>query len=271
VRGWSTQSFNVLMLPEEADWFPFGVQDRNLYVRRPRVAGNSGGPAGSQGGHPMIRFLRQLGISLSTLVAIGACVLLIGGPGLFPKVIETLGLAPTENGGGTVAGVSIGGPFTLTDAKSGARVTDATYRGRWMLVYFGYTFCPDICPTDLQKMVAALTVMGPEAQQITPIFITVDPSRDTGAPLARYVALFSPKLVGLTGSQADVDAVVRVYRVYVEKLAPASPGAAYLVNHSAFMYLMNPQGKLAGIFPPDVKAADLAHQLTQDITGAPAT
>ncbi len=220
----------------------------------------------------MIRVLRAIGIALAALVAIGCCVVLIGGPGLFPKVMTTLGLAPAENGGsGTVAGVSIGGPFTLTDAKTGAQVTDATYRGRWMLVYFGYTFCPDICPTDLQKMVAALTAMGAASDPITPIFITVDPGRDTTAPLARYVGLFSPRLVGLTGSQAQVDAVVSAYRVYVQKLAPTSPGAPYLVNHSAFMYLMNPAGKLAGIFPPDIKTADLAHQLAADMTGAPAS
>jgi protein SCO1/2 len=181
-----------------------------------------------------------------------------------------IGLAPSGTGdGGTVAGVPIGGPFTLTDARTGAQVTDATYHGRWMLVYFGYTFCPDICPTDLQKMVAALGAMGAGSAAITPIFITVDPARDTAAPLARYVALFSPRLVGLTGSQAQIDAVVRAYRVYVQKLAPESPGAAYVVNHSAFMYLMNPRGSLAGIFPPDIKAADLAHQLTADMA-APA-
>jgi protein SCO1/2 len=220
----------------------------------------------------MIRALRAIGIALAALVAVACCAVLIGGPGLFPKVMETLGLAPAETGGnGTVAGVPIGGPFTLTDARTGAQVTDATYRGRWMLVYFGYTFCPDVCPTDLQKMVAALNVMGPAADKITPIFITIDPSRDTAAPLARYVGLFSPRLVGLTGSQAQIDAVVRAYRVYVQKLAPPSPGAAYLVNHSAFMYFMDPTGQLAGIFPPDIKAADLAHQLTADMAGAPAS
>ena len=150
-------------------------------------------------------------------------------------------------------------------------MTDASYRGRWMLVYFGYTFCPDICPTDLQKMVAALTGIGAPAGAITPIFITVDPSRDSAVPLARYVGLFSPKLVGLTGNQAQVDGVVRAYRVFVEKVPPASPGAPYLVNHSAFMYLMSPLGKLAAIFPPDIKTADLAHQLAADIAGAPAS
>jgi cytochrome oxidase Cu insertion factor (SCO1/SenC/PrrC family) len=220
----------------------------------------------------MIRALRAIGIGLAALVAIGCGVVLVGGPGLFPKVAELLGVAPAGQGGdGTVAGVPIGGPFTLTDARTGATVTDATYRGRWMLVYFGYTFCPDICPTDLQKMVAALAGIGPAAAAVTPIFITVDPARDSVAPLARYVGLFSPKLVGLTGSQAQVDAVIRAYRVYVQKQPPASPGAAYLVNHSAFMYLMNPAGQLAAIFAPDIKTADLGHQLAADMAAPPAT
>jgi protein SCO1/2 len=220
----------------------------------------------------MIRALRAVGIGLAALVAVGCCVVLIGGPGLFPKLVTALGLAPAESdGSGTVAGVPIGGPFTLTDAKTGAQVTDATYRGRWMLVYFGYTFCPDICPTDLQKMVAALTTAGAAATRITPIFITVDPARDSAVPLARYVGLFSPKLVGLTGDQAQIDAVVRAYRVFVEKAPPASAGAPYLVNHSAFMYLMNPAGKLAAIFPPDIKTADLAHQLAADTAAPPAS
>ena len=125
--------------------------------------------------------------------------------------------------------------------------------------------------TDLQKMVAALTGVGAAADRIAPIFITVDPSRDAAAPLARYVGLFSPRLVGLTGTQAEVDAVVHDYRVFVEKVPPASPGAPYLVNHSAFMYLMNPAGKLAALFPPDIKTADLAHQLAADTAASPAS
>jgi cytochrome oxidase Cu insertion factor (SCO1/SenC/PrrC family) len=219
----------------------------------------------------MIRALRAIGIGLAAIVAVGCCVVLIGGPGLFPKVAALLGVAPPDPGGeGTLAGVSIGGPFKLTNAKTGAAVTEASYRGRWMLVYFGYTFCPDICPTDLAKMVAALADIGAPADRITPIFITVDPGRDSAVPLARYVGLFSPKLVGLTGTQAQIDAADGGYRVYVEKVPPASPGAPYLVNHSAFMYLMNPAGKLAAIFPPDIKTADLARQLAAD-TASPAS
>ena len=216
----------------------------------------------------MIRALRAIGIGLAAIVAVGCGVVLIVGPAPLRKAAMALGVAPPD---ATVAGVSIGGPFTLTDASTGATVTDASYRGRWMLVYFGYTFCPDICPTDLQKMVAALAGIGAAADRITPIFITVDPSRDSALALARYVALFSPKLVGLTGSQGQIDAVARAYRVYVEKVPPASPGGAYFVNHSAFMYLMDPAGRLAAIFPPDIKAADLGLKLTAAIAGPPAS
>ena len=220
----------------------------------------------------MIRALRAIGIAFAAILAIGCCAVLVGGPGLFPKVASLLGVAPPDTAGdGTLAGVSIGGPFALTDARTGKTITDVSYRGRWMLVYFGYTFCPDICPTDLQKMVAALTADGASADRITPIFITVDPDRDRPAPLARYVGLFSPKLVGLTGDPAQIAVVIRAYRVYVEKVPPASPGAPYLVNHSAFMYLMSPAGKLAAIFPPDIKTADLAHQLAADTSGLPAS
>jgi protein SCO1/2 len=220
----------------------------------------------------MIRALRAIGLGLAAVMALGCCAVLIGGPGLFPKVAALLGVAPSGTAGDdAVAGVSIGGPFTLTDARTGATVTDATYRGRWMLVYFGYTFCPDICPTDLQKMVAALGSIGAPARRITPILITVDPARDRAAPLARYVALFSPTLVGLTGTQAQIDAAVRAYRVYVETVPPATPGAPYLVNHSAFMYLMNPAGKLAAFFPADIKTTDLAHRLAADTAASPAS
>jgi protein SCO1/2 len=220
---------------------------------------------------PMIRALRRIGLGLAAVVGIGCVAVLIGGPGLFPKVAALIGVAPSDPGGNqSLSGVPIGGPFMLTDAKTGATVTDASYRGRWMLVNFGYTFCPDVCPTDLAKMVSALNGVGAAAAPVTPIFITVDPARDSAVPLARYVGLFSPKLVGLTGTQAQIDAVIRAYRVYAVKVPPASPGAPYLVNHSAFIYLMNPAGGLAAIFPPDIRTADFAHQLAADLA-APAS
>ncbi|WP_284946368.1 SCO family protein [Acidisoma cladoniae] len=213
----------------------------------------------------MIKVLRGVGLALMAVIVIAFAVVSVGGGSLLPKLERMAGLVPDDSGGGTVAGASIGGPFTLTNAATGATVTDQTYRGHWMLVYFGYTFCPDVCPTDLQRIFAAFKLMGPKSDSITPIFVTVDPARDTAPALARYVALFSPRLIGLTGSQTAIDSVVSAYRVYVSKV-PGTAGAPYLVNHSAFIYLMNPEGNLAGIYPPDTNAADLARLLGQAVT-----
>ena len=122
-------------------------------------------------------------------------------------------------------------------------------------------------------MVAALAGAGAAAGRITPLFITVDPGRDNAANArAAMSGCSAPRLVGLgPATRPRSPAVIRAYRVYVETVPPASPGAPYLVNHSAFMYLMNPAGKLAAIFPPDVKTADLAHQLAADTSGSPAS
>jgi len=109
--------------------------------------------------------------------------------------------------------VRIGGPFTLTDHR-GNRVTDADYRGKLMLVYFGYGYCPDVCPTELQNLAVALDEMGDSAAAVQPVFITVDPERDTVAFLADYVANFHTRLVGLTGTREQVDSVATAYRVY---------------------------------------------------------
>src|SRR6185437_773362 len=139
-------------------------------------------------------------------------------------------------GTGVPAGLAIGGPFTLVD-QSGKRVTQADFRGRWMLVYFGYTFCPDVCPTELQTIAGALDKLGPDAASIAPLFITIDPARDTPAILADYVKLFDNRLIGLTGSAKEIDDVAREYRVYYAKVTQNS-GGSYLMDHSSFAYLM---------------------------------
>ena len=130
-----------------------------------------------------------------------------------------------------LAEVPIGGPFTLTD-QDGRRVSDQEFRGRLMLVYFGYTFCPDICPLGLTTIADMLDALPPELQdQVVPVFITVDPERDTAAVLHDYVPQFSPRLVGLTGSEAEIAATLRAYRVYAATSeAPATEGG-YLVDH----------------------------------------
>jgi protein SCO1/2 len=157
-------------------------------------------------------------------------------------------------------GVAIGGPFTLTD-HTGRQVTDQTFRGRPMLVFFGFTHCPDICPTGLQAMAEVLDILGPGATRLAPLFITVDPVRDSPATLAPYVALFHERLVGLSGTEAEIAAVARAYRVYHARVQP--PGASdYLVDHSSFTYLIGPDGSFRALFrhgtPPEEIARAVA-------------
>lgn len=135
----------------------------------------------------------------------------------------------------------IGGPFALTD-HTGKRVTDQDFRGRYMLVFFGFTFCPDVCPTALQVISAALDKLGPSAERFVPVLISVDPERDTPAQLALYVQSFHPRLAGLTGTPAEIEAAVKAYRVYVKKVADAKSTAGYTVDHSSIIYVMGPDG-----------------------------
>jgi protein SCO1/2 len=141
---------------------------------------------------------------------------------------------------------AIGGPFTLV-ADTGRTVTDRSYRGKWLLVFFGYTHCPDVCPTTLNAIAASLRQLGPAAAQVQPLFITVDPEHDTPQVLADYVKAFDPRIVGLTGTPEQIAAVAREYRVYYAQDETAQERDDQL-DHSAFVYLMTPQGKLAQVF-----------------------
>lgn len=142
----------------------------------------------------------------------------------------------------------VGGPFTLTD-QTGKRVTDQDYRGRYMLVFFGFTNCPDICPAGLQVLSAALDKLGPKAESVTPVFITLDAKRDTPEKLGQYVKSFHPKLVGLTGSEEEVAAAAKAYRVYAQKVVDEKNPGSYSYDHSALFYLMGPDGKFVAPIP----------------------
>ncbi len=178
------------------------------------------------------------------------------GSAMLVRIETALGLAREGSGLVLPAGTEIGGPFRLVDA-SGRTVSEADYRGRWVLVYFGYTFCPDLCPTELQTMAAALDRLGPAAAEVAPLFITIDPERDTPDVLAKYVKLFDPRIVGLTGSPSAVAAAARNFRVYYAKV-PGKNGSPYLMDHSSLIYLMDPQGRLAALFDQGTTARDLA-------------
>ncbi len=157
---------------------------------------------------------------------------------------------------------NIGGPFTLTD-QDGQTRTDAEFRGRYMLVYFGYSNCPDVCPVSLGVIADAVERLGPKAARVAPIFITVDPERDTPQILKQYLAVFSPKLIGLTGSDKNIRQVVKEYHVYVSR--HATQGGNYSVDHSNIIYLMGPNGRFVADYDetlgPDGLAAALRKYL----------
>ncbi|HEY1876590.1 MAG TPA: SCO family protein [Rhizomicrobium sp.] len=157
---------------------------------------------------------------------------------------------------------TVGGPFRLTD-QAGKTVTDADFHGRYMLIYFGYSFCPDVCPTTLGVMAQALEKMGADSARIVPIFITVDPARDTPKVLADYMKAFGPQFVGLTGSDAEIKAVEKAYRVYAAK-RPLANGN-YGMDHSSVMYLMGPTGKMVTVYDEAISPDDLAKDLKQKI------
>jgi cytochrome oxidase Cu insertion factor (SCO1/SenC/PrrC family) len=164
--------------------------------------------------------------------------------------------APTDE---TVqAPFAIGGPFTLVDAD-GVNRRDTDFRGKLMLIYFGYTFCPDVCPTTLTMMSNTLDKLGASASEIAPIFITVDPARDTPTQMKQYMESFDPRFVALTGSPEQIAAAASAYRVYYRKTS--DDGGQYTVDHSSVIYLMSRDGRYLGHFDSAITADDLARTL----------
>lgn len=199
-------------------------------------------------------------MKLIRCVAVAAIVVLVAGWALVWAGVVRLGPDGRLSAGVALpAGVSIGGPFALEDT-TGKPVTDASFHGKWLLIYFGYTFCPDVCPTELQTVANALDLLGPVADQVAPVFVTVDPARDTPAALGEYVKMFSPRLVGLTGSAAQIADIERAYRVYAERVDSKST-TDYLMNHSSFIYLMDPAGHFSTLFRQGSSAQDIADAL----------
>lgn len=145
-----------------------------------------------------------------------------------------------------LAGARIGGPFALID-QDGKTVRDTDFAGKYRLVYFGYTYCPDVCPTDMQKMGRALRTLEKQdpayAAKIQPVFITIDPDRDKPAQVKQFVTAFHPRIVGLTGTPEQIAAVAKSYGAYFKKMQPSEPGGAYLMDHAATIYLMGKQGE----------------------------
>lgn len=161
----------------------------------------------------------------------------------------------------TVGQALVGGPFALTD-QTGRRVTEADFRGKYMLVMFGFTYCPDICPSGLQVISAALEELGPKADKIVPVFISVDHERDTPEQLKMYLESFHARMVGLTGTADEIAAAAKAYRVYYKKVTDEKSTAGFTYDHSALIYLMGPDGKYVTHFShtagPDTIAERLA-------------
>jgi protein SCO1/2 len=198
-----------------------------------------------------VRFFLILGIGL---------LLLDGALFLIARPPRSAHPAATVVSSGTAA---IGGAFAIltTDGKA---VTDQTYRGTWMLIYFGYTFCPDACPTTLTNMSIALQTLREEADPIQPLFITVDPKRDTAAVLGEYLKSFDPRIEGLTGSQQQTEAIVKTYRVFAEPQKAQSDGS-YLVDHSPYVYLIDPLGKFVDVIEGATPPAEMAEWLRKSM------
>ena len=153
----------------------------------------------------------------------------------------------------------IGGPFTLIDSRGRAR-SDAEFRGKIVVVYFGYTSCPDVCPTDLTAISQAIDTLGPDGALVQPVFITLDPARDTPKVIADYVAAFHPRLLGLTGTPEAIGKVATAYKAYFAvRKDPRAGGTT--IDHSGVIYLMGRNGEYLGFMPPQTDAAKIAEVL----------
>ena len=190
-------------------------------------------------GHP----LAVVAVAMALFLAAGAgAVWLLGNP------VDDASTAP------------VGGPFQLV-AGDGRTVTDQDFRGKYMLIYFGYTTCPDACPTTLQSVVVALDRLGRMADRLQPVLITVDPRRDTPAVLAQYTAAFSPRLLGLSGTKQQIERVEQEYRIYAA-IHRTGPGPDdYAVDHGSMLYLVGPTGQVVAPLRADASGDEIAKTL----------
>ena len=166
---------------------------------------------------------------------------------------------------GNLRGADLRGSFSLQNGR-GETISSDSLKGHWRLIYFGYSYCPDICPTDVQKMAQAVQLLEKSepkiAARLVPIFITVDPARDTPAIASQFAAQFHPRMLGLSGSAEAVDAAMKSFRVYARKQAGASPDS-YLMDHSTLVYLMDKEGAPVQFYTRDQSAQDMAQSLSQ--------
>jgi protein SCO1/2 len=198
-------------------------------------------------------------ILIAAVILLGTLAMLaLYHPGLRPTA------TPSGDTGGTVA---IGGPFTLVDGKGNA-FTDADLKGKYSLIFFGFTHCPDICPLTLQVMTDAIEQAGPAGERVTPVFVSVDPERDTVEAVGAYVGAFHPRFVGLTGTPEQVEAAAKAYRVFFRK-APLKDSEGketgeYTVEHTGIIFLMNPEGQYLTHFSSGTPAEDMTAYIRRE-------
>lgn len=191
--------------------------------------------------------LRLIFLALIALCAAGATAGIV--------LLATSGKADTGR---------IGGDFTLT-AENGERVTAADFRGRYMLAFFGFTNCPDVCPMTLQRIADALAAAPELKQKVTPVLFSVDPERDTPEKLKDYVGYFGPEFRGLTGTPAEIGAVLKAYGVYAKKVPLENSALGYTMDHSSFIYLFDADGVFKTVFDPSLDADALAVKLKETV------
>lgn len=204
----------------------------------------------------MLRWIR-FGLFLLVAFALGLSVHLA-----LQHVQQPLGSQSAEGSGAAL----IGGPFALVNHE-GKTVTPQDFAGKHMLVFFGFTHCPDVCPAKLNNISIALDRLGPLAGEVTPIFITVDPERDTPERMAQYVSNFSARIVGLTGTPEEVRRAAQAYRVYFAKVEMPESASGYLMDHSAFTYLMDENGQYVTHFAYGDSIEKMTERLRRELGG----
>lgn len=198
----------------------------------------------------------RLFLKPAVLTAAVTTTLMLGACGQNPPEVRDVKTTTTD-------AAAVGGPFSLID-HMGKPVTERNYLGKPQLIYFGFGFCPDVCPTSLQRMGAATDMLGRRAQDIQPIFITIDPERDTLESLALYMTAngFPENIVGLTGSSEQIDAAAKEFRVYKKRVDDPESAAGYTMDHTDIIYLMDKNGLFVDFFSGDNTPAEIAERVT---------
>ena len=173
-----------------------------------------------------------------------------------------IGLNSALAGAPARSAAEIGGRFALT-GTDGKIVTDETFRGKWLVLYFGYTACPDVCPTVLTELGAALGALGPLAAKVQVVFVTLDPARDTASALRDYLGSFDARIVGLRGSGDEIENVAKEYHVYYR--AHSLGNGEYAVDHSSFLYVIRPDGRFDSLLAGDLPGHRLADELRRRV------